>query len=72
MVVEAVGMVTIGTAVGPKPRLLMMEVGVVFVLLLMRKVGIGQLVCVQEGLTVSTCNGTDGGVHAGAAGRGGR
>lgn len=71
VVVEAVGMVTIGAVVGPKPRLLIMEVGVVFVLL-MRRVEIGQLVCVQEGFTVGVCNGTDGGAHPGAGGPGGR
>lgn len=71
--VEAVGVVTVGAAVGaPWLRLPLVVVGVVILLLLLLRcrVGIGQLVVsVQEGLTVSAGDGADGGVDPGA-GRG--
>lgn len=70
--VEAVGMVTVGAPVGPPGLRLPVVMGVVILLLLLRwHVGIGQfVVSIQEGFTVSTCDGTDGGVQA-RAGRGG-
>lgn len=70
--VEAVGMVTVGAPVGPPGLRLPVVMGVVILLLLLRwHVGIGQFVMsVQEGFTVSTCDGTDGGVQV-WAGRGG-
>lgn len=70
--VEAVGMVTVGAAVGPPGLHLSVVMDIVILLLLRWHVRIGQLVVsVQEGFAVSTCDGTDCGVQP-RAGRGGR
>lgn len=69
--IEAVGMVTSGAPFWPPGLHLLFVMGVVL-LLLWWHVGIGQLVMsVQKGFTVSTGDGTDGGVQAGARGGGG-
>lgn len=72
--VEAVGVVTVGAAVGPPGLRLLVSVGVIIRLQLLRwLVRIGKLVVgVQEGFAVSAGNGIDGGVQTGSGGgRGG-